>query len=251
MRTHIEFAAFKAAGSILRGRGSWTAALAGEGIVETIETSNGASVNDTQVAVLTNSTRDLREALRGGSSAAGTYDVAGGKAYIIPSLALRVTPLHLIVNDWETSNATGTAEWFAALPALRRCALVLDARRRALAPHQIEALRRQLRALLSDEDELKETGVSVSIPSLDGLIRFLATNPVRAHPSISVTRNGYFSASWSPRRRAKLTLTFSGSDGGEWVGVDLDDLSQARGSGTFASVPPYGIPQQFMGWMAA
>jgi hypothetical protein len=59
-----------------------------------------------------------------------------------------------------------------------------------LSDAQVTALTRQLNALLADEDELQEAGLSVSEASLNGLIDFLAAHQAVAHPNLSVTRNG-------------------------------------------------------------
>jgi len=129
---------------------------------------------------------------------------------------------------------------------LMRCLRVLDSRSLILSERQANALRRQLRALLADENELAEAGISVSIATLHELIDFLATADNKQHPNLSITRDGYFSASWSPRRRAKLTMVFKGASRVDWVAVDLDHTPVISAKGDFAHIPP-----EIESWMSA
>ena len=119
-------------------------------------------------------------------------------------------------------------------------------RRIHLSDAQVTALTQQLNALLADEDELKQAGLSISEASLNGLIDFLATHQEAAHPNLSVTRNGYFAASWSPRRRRKLTLIFEPSGAGEWIAIDLDPAHPLHEKGWLPD-----IPHRFADWMSA
>ena len=129
---------------------------------------------------------------------------------------------------------------------LSRCLHVVAIRRKHLNDAQATALRRQLNALLGDEDELKAAGLSVSEASLHGLIDFLATHQEAAHPNLSVTRNGNFAASWSPHRRRKLTLIFEPSGAGEWIAIDIDPGHPVHEKGQLPD-----ISHQFAGWMSA
>jgi hypothetical protein len=122
-------------------------------------------------------------------------------------------------------------------PTLTRCLRALVARGPVLSERQTLALRRQLRVLLSDEKELSEAGISVSVVSLHGLIDFLAGNDNKIHPNLSITRDGYFAASWSPRKRAKLTLVFKEA-AAEWIAVDLDRARPATQKGSLSEIPP-------------
>jgi hypothetical protein len=135
--------------------------------------------------------------------------------------------------------------------ALDACTYLLSRRASRLTDRLIDALSRQLRALLSDEDDLQEAGITVSVASFNDLVDFLATDSNRAHPSLSLTRDGHFAASWSPVARAKLTLVFKGSGHGEWLAVSLDASSPSPGSGTFSLPAAQGIPPQFKEWMVA
>ena len=131
-------------------------------------------------------------------------------------------------------------------PTLTRALRALESRRSVLSARQFEALQRQLRALLEDERELNEAGISISFASLHGLIDFIAGNDARAHPNLSITRDGYFAASWSPRKRAKLTLTFRGEGQGEWVSADLDTAPPTTSKGEIKDLPAH-----FEHWMTA
>src|SRR5579863_5922621 len=79
-------------------------------------------------------------------------------------------------------------------PTLSRSLHALEARQQILNVRQVQALERQLRALLSDERELEEAGLSISLASLHGLIDFLANSADKVHPNLSIARGGYFAA---------------------------------------------------------
>jgi hypothetical protein len=129
---------------------------------------------------------------------------------------------------------------------LSRCLHVLHSRRRSLNDAQADALARQLRALLSEEDELREVNLDVSEPSLYELIDFLSEHKTFAHPSLSITRIGHFAASWSPRKRAKLTIVFNPGGNGEWIAIDLDATHPLHDKGSLAN-----LFDKFAMWMRA
>jgi hypothetical protein len=131
---------------------------------------------------------------------------------------------------------------------LERCRELLQSRRGLLRSHQVLALERQLSSLLSDEDELVESGMTVLTASLDGLVDFLAAHRPHTHPSLSLTRNGRFAASWSPYIRAKLTLTFT-REAADWVGVDLDATTPVRDRGVVLISSLNGMPLPFRSWI--
>jgi hypothetical protein len=132
------------------------------------------------------------------------------------------------------------------LPTLSRCLHVLAIRRMHLSDAQVTALTRQLNALLADEDELQEAGLSASEASLNGLIDFLAAHQAVAHPNLSVTRNDNFAASWSPHRQRKLTLIFKPSGAGEWIAIDLDPAHRMHEKGRLPN-----LPDRVAGWIPA
>jgi hypothetical protein len=131
---------------------------------------------------------------------------------------------------------------------LGRCRDLLQSRRGLLRSEQVLALDRQLISLLSDEDELVESGMTVSTASLDGLIDFLAAHRPHTHPRLSLTRNGRFAASWSPYDRAKLTLAFT-RDAADWVGVDLGATTPVRDSGAVLISSLDGMRPPFRNWI--
>jgi hypothetical protein len=137
-----------------------------------------------------------------------------------------------------------------ARTALATCSELLQSRRGLLRPHEVSALERQLTSLLSDHDEIAESGLTVSTASLDGLIAFLSAHRPNMHPRLSLTRSGLFAASWSPHGRAKLTLTFT-HDAAEWVGVDLAALPPVRGNAAIVIGSLAGMRQPFRGWITA
>jgi hypothetical protein len=107
-------------------------------------------------------------------------------------------------------------------PSLSRCLRALCERQTVLSAAQAVALKRQLQFLLEDEEELQSANISVSVRSLHGLIDFLSEHRTCALPSLSITRAGYFAASWSPRKRAKLTIVFRPDGVADWIASDLD-----------------------------
>jgi hypothetical protein len=136
-------------------------------------------------------------------------------------------------------------------PSLSACLELLDSRRGLLRAHEVAGLERQLRVLLSDESELED--IVVSRASLDGLIAFLARHQPSTHPNVSLNRAGHFTASWSPRPRAKLTFCFSATnaDTADWVGVDLTPVPAVRGSGAVVIGSLDGIAMPFRTWVAS
>jgi hypothetical protein len=131
--------------------------------------------------------------------------------------------------------------------ALGKSCELLEARRGLLRSEQYEAFRRQLSALLSDEDELNRRGIGPSMISLDALVQFVARHQPRVHPNISMDRNGRFSASWGGRR-AKVTLVFD-QEGGDWTGIDLDARPPVRATGAFVLDSLAGVGQRFRDWI--
>jgi hypothetical protein len=172
-----------------------------------------------------------------------------GSGYSLPGLR-GTESCYTFFGSIIASSSSSLGSDLAALvdpaPTLARCLRVVESRRHLLGQQQIAALERQLRVLLSDERELSDAGLSVSVASLNGLIDFLAGNVNIAHPNLSVTHDGYFAASWSPRQRARVTITFRGADAGEWAAVDLDATPPESGKGNLAQ-----IPSKFKRWMFA
>src|SRR6266436_4532517 len=129
-------------------------------------------------------------------------------------------------------------------PSLSRCLRALRLRRNLLTDTQTEALERQLEALLSGEDEPESPVVSES--SLHRLIDFLSEHEALAHPSLSIMRSGYFATSWSPRRRAKLTIIFNPGGTADWIAIDLDATHPVHEKGSLPN-----LPDDFVTWMRA
>jgi hypothetical protein len=130
---------------------------------------------------------------------------------------------------------------------LSACLQLLRARSSTFKEDQtIGFLVRQLETLLQDDDELKASGISVSLPSLSRLVAFLAERKGIAHPSISITRLGHFAASWAPRKRAKLTLVFAPNGLVQWIAADVDARPPLRESGDLPQ-----LPSSLAMWMAA
>jgi len=136
--------------------------------------------------------------------------------------------------------------WQPARPSLLGCLSILRSRRKLLNDTQADALERQLEVLLREEDALKEAKINVSEPSLHGLIDFLSEHKTFAHPSLSITRIGHFAASWSPRKRAKLTIVFNPGGNGEWIAIDLDATHPVHDKGNLAN-----LFDKFAAWMRA
>jgi len=127
--------------------------------------------------------------------------------------------------------------------SLHRCLRALRMRPNRLTSTRIAALERQLETLLNEEEGEVE-GPGASEPSLYGLIDFLSEHNTLAHPSLSITRNGYFAASWSPRKRAKLTIMFGPGGNYEWIAIDLDATPPVHDKGPLAN-----LPDKFANWM--
>jgi hypothetical protein len=126
------------------------------------------------------------------------------------------------LGDWLAASVTSGSLAGNPHPSLSLCLHALHARQSVLTEAQAAALKRQLRVLLEDEEELPSANISVSIPSLHHLIDFLSVHQTSALPSLSITRAGYFAASWSPRKRAKLTLVFRPEGVADWIASDLN-----------------------------
>jgi hypothetical protein len=153
----------------------------------------------------------------------GTWTTVGGVstnvAFISGTASANVQPL--LESDSSTS--------------LERCLYALQLRRSVLTGTQTEALERQLEALLSEEEEFESP--EVSEPSLHGLVDFLSEHKALAHPSLSITRTGYFAGSWSPRRRAKLTIIFNPGGTADWIAIDLDATHPVHEKGSLPNLP--------------
>lgn len=120
-----------------------------------------------------------------------------------------------------SSSASNAAEGVRS-SSLSILLAFLALRRPVLTKEQFDALARQLEALLGDEESIDRVVNAQTVASFRGLIRFLvAFKPT--HPSLSINRQGLFVASWSPKKRAKLSLTFKDHQGGPWFAVSLDD----------------------------
>jgi hypothetical protein len=120
-------------------------------------------------------------------------------------------------------------------PSLSRCLRALYSREILLSHDQVAALERQLQVLLREEEELRSSNINVSVPSLHGLIDFLSEHQMFAQPGLSITRAGHFAASWSPRKRAKLTIVFRPDSSGDWNADDLDATPPLHQKDTLAN----------------
>lgn len=109
------------------------------------------------------------------------------------------------------------------------------------------ALARQLKSLLTDEQELQDEGIRPHIPSFAGLLDFIYDHPEIRHPNLSLDRDGKFVATWQPHKKAKLSVTFQSSGRFVWIAVELDEVRLKSGSGTDKT----GIADNFAAWMAA
>jgi hypothetical protein len=180
-------------------------------------------------------------------------EVAGGSALTSTGAGAALTfvgrgaALAIVGTGSPLISCTG-APTYNTRSVLERCCELLLSRCGLLRSQEVSALKRQLIALLSDADEIAESGPAVSTRSLDGLIEFLAEHRPRVHPALCLTRGGLFAASWSPHPRAKLTLTFT-HDAAEWVGVDLAAVPPARDAGAVVIGALAGMPQPFRGWI--
>jgi hypothetical protein len=110
------------------------------------------------------------------------------------------------------------------IPSLSLCRRAIYERQSVLTETQATALKRQLRVLLADEEELQSAKISVSVLSLHRLIDFLSEHQTSSLPSLSITQAGYFAASWSPRKRAKLTVVFRPEGAADWIASDLNAI---------------------------
>jgi hypothetical protein len=160
----------------------------------------------------------------------GTWTTVGNVNVAFASGTASANAQPLLESDFSTS--------------LERCLYALQSPRSLLTGTQTEALERQLQALLSEEDEAESTEVSEL--SLLGLIDFLSEHKTLAHPRLSITRNGYFAASWSPHRRAKLTIIFNPGGTADWIAIDLDATHPVHEKGSLPN-----LPDDFAMWMRA
>jgi hypothetical protein len=167
--------------------------------------------------------------------------VVGASLILGASIAARLANIE--------SDATSYSAWSGetALPQFRA---LLRGRRSALSPDRYAALERQLSALLGDEAELTAANLKPSVLSFEGLIQFLRSDVRISHPNLALGDGGYFVASWSPHRRAKLSITFKTLQGGTWVAADRTTGAGDSGSGPFAAAK-ISIPQKFAAWMYA
>ncbi|WP_420969317.1 hypothetical protein [Bradyrhizobium sp. B120] len=130
----------------------------------------------------------------------------------------------------------------AVSPVLSKYLLLLAGRSAVLSENQFRSLARQLRALLSDLEEPSTLDGPRSVASFRGLIKFL-TEKRPSHPSLSISKDGLFVASWSPKQRAELSLTFLDAEGGSWYALSLDDFLHSEGkffTSSFSLPVPYG-----------
>jgi hypothetical protein len=137
-------------------------------------------------------------------------------------------------NDASTSGAPGSSAENLH-PSLSLCLRALYERQSVLTGEQATALKRQLQTLLEDEEELQSANISVSILSLHRLIDFLSEHQTSALPSLSITQAGYFAASWSPRKRAKLTVVFRPEGVADWITTDLNATPPVHQKDTLAN----------------
>ncbi|WP_441231446.1 hypothetical protein AB7828_24885 [Tardiphaga sp. 215_C5_N2_1] len=133
-----------------------------------------------------------------------------------------------------------------ARPSLRSKYLIfLATRRSVLGTNQFAGLAKQINILLENEDELAVLDSPQSLASFRGLLKFLASrNP--KHPSLSISKAGLFVASWSPAKRAKLSLTFVDHEGGDWFGMSLDE--NLSDDGQF-KIEEFALPGVYGSWM--
>jgi hypothetical protein len=157
--------------------------------------------------------------------------------------AARLAHVYFTACDAPASAAVGSPASIPP-PSLSLCLHALDKRQLVLSEAQAAALKRQLRVLLEDEEELESADISVSIPSLHRLIDFLSEHQRSALPSLSITQAGYFAASWSPRKRAKLTLVFRPEGAADWIASDLNVTPPLHRRDTIAN----GLGE-FAAWM--
>jgi hypothetical protein len=125
-------------------------------------------------------------------------------------------------SDWGAASVTSGSPAGDLHPPLSLCLRELYERQSVLTEPQAAALERQLQVLLEDEEELQSANISVSVLSLGRLIGFLSEHQTSALPSLSITQAGYFAVSWSPRKRAKLTIVFHPEGEADWIASDLN-----------------------------
>jgi hypothetical protein len=176
---------------------------------------------------------DNCSAVSSAQNANHVFDLVGGKSFNL--------------DQYATAALTGqTPNQRSTISTINRYLALLAARNNAISAESYGGLVRQLRAILSDEDELRSHSIKPRVESFEGLINFLSTRRPK-HPNLSINRDGYFVASWSPATMSKLTLTFKSENGGGWVGVNLTD-PRSRGSGPFA-IAHVVLPEPFTDWM--
>jgi hypothetical protein len=190
----------------------------------TVSTGNSSAFGSSPIQQLIGRQAELTIPLAGTWTTVGNVNLA----FISGTASANAQPL--LESDFSTS--------------LERCLYALQLRRSLLTGTQTEALERQLEALLSEEDEAESTEVSEL--SLLGLVDFLSEHKTLAHPHLSITRNGYFAASWSPRRRAKLTIIFNPRGTADWIAIDLDATHPVHEKGSLSN-----LPANFAMWMRA
>lgn len=105
-------------------------------------------------------------------------------------------------------------------------------------------LANQLRALFEPDGD-----VATPDPygqSLAAMVIFLAHNSFGVRPNLGMDKN-LFTLSWSPRRGAKLSITFINLEIAEWFGFDnTNNLSSA---GKFHPRELWKIPMPFAAYM--
>jgi hypothetical protein len=146
-----------------------------------------------------------------------------------------------------SGNSSNAAEAFRP-PVLSAYLALLAIHRFVLTEAQFVALARQLEALLGDEDGMYGVLSARSFASFRGLIGFLAAlkSSKIIHPSLSISRQGLFIASWSPKKRAKLSLTFDDHEGGSWFAVSLEDAVNEEGYFALGNLRPLS---QYATWL--
>lgn len=150
-----------------------------------------------------------------------------------------------LASVWLVTNETPNSSRANRSTLLRYLRLVLE-HHNTLGSATSAALARQLRGLLSDEDELEEYAIKPQRDSFEGLLKFLASRQP-LHPNLSINRDGQFVASWSPTAKRKLALTFTSDVGGCWSGVSLVD-PKTSGRENFETVT-FALPEPFANWM--
>jgi hypothetical protein len=156
----------------------------------------------------------------------------------------------LFAEPTRSASASAAPEIFLGNEPLLSARRLIESRMMSLTGTQVRALLRQVGALLADAEELRLDGIRPSMASFSGLLSYLAKSQGLVHPNLSMSPTGLFSGSWSPGRRAKLTLTFADGHTAEWTGVDLNSDPPASGSGAFKVMDgDQMIPAPFANWM--